>query len=71
MKIRLSERERFVLIERYGLETQIPKTLEEVGNELGITRERVRQIEASALRKLKKYFNNCERIKTYTNYINK
>ena len=71
MKIRLSEREKFVLIERYGLETQIPKTLEEVGNELMITRERVRQIESKALRKLKNYFNHNERIKTYTNYINK
>jgi RNA polymerase sigma factor (sigma-70 family) len=48
----LSERMRHVLELRFGLNGQIPKTLEEVGNELGVTRERVRQLESRALREL-------------------
>jgi RNA polymerase primary sigma factor len=48
----LGERERQVLILRYGLVDEEPKTLEEIGRRLGLTRERVRQIETEALRKL-------------------
>ncbi|MGH3043175.1 MAG: sigma-70 family RNA polymerase sigma factor [Gaiellaceae bacterium] len=48
----LNERMRHVLELRFGLNGQIPKTLEEVGNELGVTRERVRQLESRALREL-------------------
>lgn len=48
-----SEREFFVLSERFGLESGSPKTLEEVGRELGVTRERVRQVESKALKKLR------------------
>src|SRR5437667_437784 len=48
----LSEREREVLALRYGLDDQEPKTLEEIGRRLGLTRERVRQIEVEALRRL-------------------
>jgi RNA polymerase primary sigma factor len=48
----LSERERSVLMLRYGLEGAEPKTLEEIGRELGLTRERVRQIEVESLRRL-------------------
>ena len=48
----LSERERKVLILRYGLDDADPKTLEEIGRRLGLTRERVRQIENDALRRL-------------------
>jgi RNA polymerase primary sigma factor len=48
----LSERERAVLVLRYGLEGAEPRTLEEIGRELGLTRERVRQIEVEALRRL-------------------
>ena len=50
---KLSERERTVLIERYGLDDGEEKTLEQVGLKLGITRERIRQIEARAFRKLR------------------
>ena len=49
----LSPRERKVLVMRFGLEDGKPKTLEEVGREFRVTRERIRQIEAKAIRKLK------------------
>lgn len=49
----LNDRERKVLILRFGLEDGRPRTLEEVGREFAVTRERIRQIEAKALRKLK------------------
>ena len=48
----LAERERKVLILRYGLVDEEPKTLEEIGRRLGLTRERVRQIETEALKRL-------------------
>jgi RNA polymerase primary sigma factor len=50
----LSERERHVIILRYGLADSEPKTLEEIGRRLGLTRERVRQIETEALKHLAK-----------------
>lgn len=49
----LSDRERKVLIQRFGLQDGKPKTLEEVGVEFKVTRERIRQIEAKALRKMR------------------
>ncbi len=49
----LNERERKIIIEYYGLHMHEPKTLEQIGKELGISRERVRQIKERALRKLK------------------
>ena len=51
--LRLKPRQQRVLIERFGLEDGKPKTLEEVGVLLGITRERVRQLETRALRELR------------------
>lgn len=49
----LSDRERRVLEERFGLKDGRPKTLEEVGKMFAVTRERIRQIEAKSLRKLR------------------
>lgn len=49
----LNDREARVLELRFGLEDGAQRTLEEVGQELGVTRERIRQIEAKALRKLR------------------
>ncbi len=49
----LKERERKVIILRFGLDDNEPKTLEEVGQVFNVTRERIRQIEAKAIRKLR------------------
>lgn len=49
----LSPREQKVIILRFGLESGRPMTREEIGREYGITRERVRQVEAKAIRKLR------------------
>ena len=49
----LTEREKEVISMRFGLNGETPKTLEAIGNAYGVTRERIRQIENSALRKLK------------------
>ena len=50
----LTERESKVINLRFGLKNGIPMTLEEVGNAMGVTRERIRQIEAKAIRKLQR-----------------
>ena len=49
----MSDREKKVLILRFGLQDGRQRTLEEVGREFSVTRERIRQIEAKALRKLR------------------
>jgi len=49
----LTERERQVLEQRFGLVDGYSRTLEEVGRQFKVTRERIRQIEAKALRKLR------------------
>ena len=52
-ELALNERMRHVLAQRVGLDGAVPQTLEEVGAGLGITRERVRQLESRALRELR------------------
>ena len=62
----LNERERIVVMHRFGLGDLKPYTLEEIGKLLGVTRERVRQIEVQALEKLR----NPRRSEVLQNYIN-
>lgn len=62
----LTPRENEVIRKRYGLDDARPKTLEEVGREFNVTRERIRQIEAKALRKLR-HPNRTKRLKDYIN----
>ncbi len=50
----LSEKERFILLNRFGLDGRKTKTLEELGKILGFSKERIRQIEGEALKKLRK-----------------
>lgn len=62
----LTPREEMVLRLRYGIDDGHPRTLEEVGKEFGVTRERIRQIEAKALRKLR----HPQRSKKLKDYVN-
>lgn len=52
---KLNDRERRIIASRYGLEGAVEQTLEQLGHELGVTKERVRQIEARAQEKLKRF----------------
>ena len=54
----LSKRENFIIKKRYGMEDGHYSTLEEVSKDLHLSRERIRQIENSAIKKIKKYYDN-------------
>jgi RNA polymerase primary sigma factor len=60
----LSPKERKILEMRHGLEDGIYHTLEEVGKEFGVTRERIRQIEAKALEKIRNH-DHANQLKNY------
>lgn len=60
----LSDRERYILRTRFGLDDDHPRTLEEIGVIVGVTRERVRQIEQKALRQLR-HPNQKKKIKDF------
>jgi len=60
----LSGRERRVIEMRYGLDGARDRTLSEIGDELGVTRERIRQIEAKALRKLR-HPSRCKKLRAF------
>ena len=62
----LTDKEERVIRLRYGLQTGTPYTLEEVGKEFNVTRERIRQIESNALKKLR----NPNRIKVLKEFRN-
>lgn len=64
----LTDRERKVLIQRFGLLDGKPKTLEEVGVEFNVTRERIRQIEAKALRKMR-HPTRSKQLKAFLNLL--
>ena len=64
----LTPREEKVLRLRYGIDDGRPRTLEEVGKEFNVTRERIRQIEAKALRKLR-HPSRSKRLKDFTDMI--
>ena len=60
----LDEREREILIRRFGIGNEEPKTLEQIGNDLGFSKERIRQLENIAIQKLRKV-ERVDRLKTY------
>jgi len=62
----LDEKEALVLKLRFGLDDDQPKTLQEIGNMLNLTRERIRQIEQKAMRKLSRS-HNLEQLRGYLN----
>ncbi|MCK5914373.1 MAG: sigma-70 family RNA polymerase sigma factor [Desulfuromusa sp.] len=55
----LNENEREILALRFGLDDRDPQTLDTIGQKFGVTRERIRQIEAKSLAKLRKSMENC------------
>lgn len=61
----LEQREADIIRLRFGLEGRDPQTLEEVGEQIGITRERVRQLQEQAIRQLRKNMNKFEKQRTW------
>ncbi len=55
MNYNLSEKEKGVIAKRFGLNNQIPMTLDEIAQDMGLTRERVRQIEIASIKKLREF----------------
>src|SRR5687767_10239165 len=69
----IDERSRHILQRRYGLRGQEPSTLEAIGQELGLTRERIRQIEKDSIRKLRDHKQHPQLIAAHqllTNVLN-
>jgi len=62
----LDPKEELVLRLRFGLDDRDPLTLKEIGDQLNLSRERIRQIEAQALAKLKR-MQSCQRLRAYLN----
>lgn len=60
----LDERQRFIISQRYGLEDGEPKTLDDIGQQLGVSRERIRQILNKVMRKLQKSSDQATKAKT-------
>ena len=60
----LSEREQEIIKRRFGIDNEEPKTLEQIGNVMGFSKERIRQIENLAIQKLRK-INNVENLRSY------
>ena len=62
---RLDNREQKIIRYRFGLDSEEPKTLEQIGNTLGFSKERIRQLESAAIQKLR----NVEYINDYRAYL--
>ncbi len=62
----LDEKERKVILLRFGLTGEEPKTLKEIGEVMNLSRERIRQIEAQALKKLNRS-SKCQQLRSYLN----
>ena len=62
---KLDKREQEIIKRRFGIDNEEPKTLEQIGNSLGFSKERIRQLETIALQKLR----NCECIDDYKTYL--
>ena len=62
---KLDKREQEIIKKRFGIENEEPKTLEQIGNFLGFSKERIRQLENIAIQKLR----NCEVIDNYRTYL--
>ena len=62
---KLSPREQLIIVMRFGLDGNEPKTLEAIGEHFNVTRERIRQVEAKALKKLKSVLKKSDLFEEY------